>query len=214
VVKIGNSNEAGIVIGAHIDTLNGQMPGADDDGSGTVTVLELAKALINSNMQFKKPIYLIWYSAEEEGLIGSSYTEKDFKQQRIGVEAVIQFDMTGFSYQNDPTIWLVKDYTDPELTSFLETLVNTYVKQPVKYTYCGYACSDHATWNKQGYKAAFAYEGEMTATGHPSPEKTIKDNPYFHSAMDTMEKLSLTHMTNYAKLGIAFAVELAGPIAS
>ncbi|MES2218717.1 MAG: M20/M25/M40 family metallo-hydrolase [Pseudomonadota bacterium] len=213
VVKIGNSNASGIVIGAHMDTLNGQMPGADDDGSGTVTVLELAKILINSNMQFKKPIYLIWYSAEEEGLIGSGYTEKYFKSLQMGVDAVIQFDMTGFSYQNDPTIWLMKDYTDPELTAFLETLINTYVKRPVKYTACGYACSDHATWTQQGYKAAIAYEGEMKPPGHPVPGQIIKDNTYIHTTMDTMEKLSLTHMTDYAKLGIAFAVELAGPIA-
>jgi leucyl aminopeptidase len=163
-----------------------------------VTVLELAKVLINSHLQFNKPIYLIWYAAEEEGLIGSGYTVQDFIIKKIAVDAVIQFDMTGFTDHNDLTIWLTKDFTDPGLTSFLETLITTYVKQPVKYTACGYACSDHASWNLHGFKSAYVAEAEMG-----------KDNSYFHTPQDSIEKLSLQHMSDFAKLGVAFAVELA-----
>lgn len=206
VVKIGDSNEPGIVVGAHMDTLSsfwgGNMPGADDDGSGTVTTLEVARTLLSNNMHFKKPIYFIWYSAEEEGLVGSQHVVADFKAKHIPVEAVIHMDMTGYANQNDPTIWLIKDNTNPELTSFLEALTNTYVKQPVKYTACGYACSDHATWTQNGYKAAIPFESEFG-----------KDDPNIHSSQDTMDTLSLNHMTDFAKLGLAFAVELAEPLA-
>jgi bacterial leucyl aminopeptidase len=204
VVKIGNSNIPGVVVSAHMDTLAGLMPGADDDGSGTVSVLEIARLLLNSNFHFKRPIYLIWYAAEEEGLLGSESTVNDFIQQKIPVVAVLHFDMIGFSYQNDPTLWLVQDNTDPELTEFLAVLTKTYVKQPVKLTSCGYACSDHASWNSKGYKVGFAYEGEMG-------RGILKDNPYLHTSADTMEKLSLRHMADYAKLGTAFAVEMAYP---
>ena len=72
----GNSDEPGVVVGAHMDTLSSAVsikPGADDDGSGSVTVLETARSLLSSGMHFKKPLYLIWYSAEELGLIGSQF---------------------------------------------------------------------------------------------------------------------------------------------
>jgi leucyl aminopeptidase len=204
VVKVGNSTEPAVVVGGHMDTLQGwfgNMPGADDDGSGSVTVLEVAKTILASNMQFKRPIYFIWYSAEEEGLIGSQYVVAEFKKNKIPVAEVLHMDMTGFENKNDPTLWLIKDYTNPELTAFLETLINTYVKQPVKYTQCGYACSDHATWTQNGFKSAIAFESEFG-----------KDNPKIHTAEDTMSMLSLTHMMDYAKLATAFTVELAEPV--
>lgn len=205
VVKFGNQEGPGIVLGAHMDTLSGaysKKPGADDDGSGTVTVLEIARTLFASNLHFKKPIYFIWYAAEEEGLVGSGFVVKDFKNKNIAVDAVIHFDMTGFSYKNDPTLWLLSDYTSGNLSKYLETLINTYVKKPVKYTRCGYACSDHATWNKNGYEAAIPFEAKFGT-----------ENQNIHSSRDTMELLSLSHMTSFAQAGVAFAVELAEPTA-
>ncbi len=210
VMKVGDSNEPGIVIGGHMDTLKARsatsnMPGADDDGTGTVTVLEAARTILSSNMHFKKPIYFVWYSAEELGLIGSQHVVRDFKNQQIPVSEVLQFDMTGYT---DPTsttpnaMWLMQDYTDPTLTSYLANLITTYVKQTVKYSSCGYACSDHATWYQNGYNSAIAFETEMD-----------KYDPYIHSPNDTMSQVSLGHMTDFAKLSIAFAVELAEPVA-
>lgn len=204
VIKIGNSNEPGVVIGGHMDTLSSSRelkPGADDDGSGSMTVMGIAKALINSGMHFKKPIYIIWYSAEEQGLVGSSYVVKDFKAKKIPVDAVIQFDMTGYAYQNDPTLWIVNDYVNSNLTHYLSELVKTYVKKPVGETRCGYACSDHASWHQAGFTASFPFEASFN-----------NDNPYIHTARDKMNVLSLSHMTDYAKLGLAFAVELAEPV--
>ena len=160
-----------------------------------------AKTLLASNMQFKRPIYFIWYSAEEEGLVGSQYVVAAFKKQNIPVAQVLHMDMTGYANKNDPTLWLIKDYTNADLTSYLETLIKTYVKQPVKYTACGYACSDHATWTQNGFQSAFAFESEFG-----------KDDPYIHTAQDTMSVLSLSHMTDYAKLATAFMVELAEPV--
>jgi leucyl aminopeptidase len=204
VIKIGDSKEPAVVIGAHMDTLQayfGNMPGADDDGTGTVTVLELARVLLSSNLHFKKPIYLIWYSAEEMGLVGSQYVVADFKKQKIAVEEVMHFDMTGYAAKNDPTMWLLSDNTNKELTTYLETLIKTYVKKPFKYTTCGYACSDHATWTSNGYKAACPFEAEFG-----------KYNPYIHTSQDTMSVISLDHMTDFTKLAIAFTAELADPI--
>jgi leucyl aminopeptidase len=205
VIKFGDSNEPGVVIGGHMDTLPSSRelkPGADDDGSGSVTVMEVARTLIGSGLHFKKPIYFVWYSAEEMGLVGSQYVVSDFKQKNIPVDAVAQFDMTGYRYRNDPTMWLMDDFVNKDLTTFTETLINTYVKAAVKHSRCGYACSDHASWTQGGFKSVMPFESSMNT-----------DNPDIHTSRDTMANLSLDHMTNYAKLATAFAVELAEPVA-
>lgn len=204
VAKVGNSDQPGVVIGGHMDTLSStweNKPGADDDGSGTSTVLGVARTILSSGMHFKKPIYFIWYSAEEEGLIGSGYVVQDFVEKKIPVDAVMQLDMTGYEYQNQNTIWLMDDYVSKDLTDFTEKLIRKYVKVPVNHSYCGYACSDHASWNQSGVAAVMPFENEM-----------YKDDPYIHTAQDKMDVLSLDHMTDFAKLGVAFAVELAEPV--
>ena len=178
------------------------MPGADDDGSGSVTVLETARAVLSSGMKFNKPIYFVWYSAEEMGLVGSSYVVKDFQQKKIPVDAVLQIDMTGYEHQNDPTMWLITDHVNTGLTNFIDTLIKTYVGQTVKRSSCGYACSDHASWDDAGFKAAFPFEARMN-----------DDDPDAHTAQDTMDKLSLNHMKDYLKLAASFAVEMGEPIA-
>ncbi len=204
VVKFGFSDAPGIVIGAHMDTLSGKKekkPGADDDGTGIVTVLEVARILFASNLNFKNPIYFIWYAAEEPGDVGSEHVVADFIKKKIPINAVIQIDMTGYEHKKDPTIWLLDDYVDPNLNAYLELLANTYVKQPVKYTTCGDDCSDHAPWFLRGIPAVSPFE---TAVG--------KENPFSHTAKDTMDLLSSDHMMDFAKLTTAFAVELAEPI--
>lgn len=205
LVRLGKGNEKlpGVVIGAHLDTTSSRFerkPGADDDGSGSMTVMESARTIITSGATFKKPVFFVWYAAEELGLIGSQNVVSMFQTEKIPVSGVMHFDMTGFTYRNDPSIWLMKDYVDAKLTDFVEQIVKTYVKQPVKYTRCGYACSDHAVWSEQGYAAVLPAESRFEDT-----------NPVMHSSQDTMDKLSLTHMTDYAKIATAFAVELAEP---
>lgn len=203
VAKIGDSAEPGIVIGAHMDTLSGsysKKPGADDDGSGSVTVLETMRTILSSGMTFKKPLYFVWYAAEEEGLVGSGYVVSEFKKKNIPVAAVLHFDLTGYAHNNEPTMWLIDDYVNKDLVTFLGNLITTYVKQPIKHTRCGYACSDHASWTQNGYAAAIPAESSYENT-----------NPSMHTSRDTQDKLSLAHMTDYLKLATAFAVELAEP---
>lgn len=206
VAKFGNSDLPGVVIGAHMDTLwsmTSNKPGADDDGSGTVTLMETARTLLASGVKFKRPIYFIWYSAEEIGLVGSKYVVSDFQNKNIAVAAAMQMDMTGYEHNNDPTIWMFTDYTDNDLTNFTKQLITTYIKKPINTSVCGYGCSDHVSWNKAGIPVVMPHEAKMH-----------EDDPQVHQATDTMDLLSLDHMTDFAKLGAAFAVELAEPSAT
>lgn len=212
VVKISNNtNESkpALIIGSHMDTVasyGDPMPGADDDGSGTVTIMEAFRTVLESSMTFNKPIYFIWYSAEEDGLIGSQNVVKYFKKNNIPVEYELNFDMTGYDYQNERTLYLLSDYTNNELNSYVEAIEKQYVKQDVVYTACGYACSDHATWTQQGYKAAAPCEGKLDWEWHV--------DPYIHTTNDRLEVLSVEHMTDFVKLALGFVAEAGDPVNS
>lgn len=200
VTVIGKDIKApAVVIGAHMDTLEGSMPGAGDDGSGSSSNMEMARVLLHSKLAFKHPIYIIWYAAEEQGLVGSQYVVAHFKAKSIPVKAAIQFDMTGYRVDpEDPTMWVFTDYTDVNLSNFVARLIKTYIHVPVDYSECGYGCSDHASWDEIGVPAAFPCESNFE-----------EHNPYIHSSSDTMGNLSLEHMTNFSKLALAFAIEMA-----
>jgi leucyl aminopeptidase len=200
VTVIGKDIHApAVVLGAHMDTLDGHMPGAGDDGSGSSSLMETARILLSSKTALKHPVYIIWYAAEERGLVGSQYVVQDFLEKSISVKAALQLDMTGYRVQaDDPTMWVFTDYTDRSLSNFVAKLIDTYVHVPVDYSQCGYGCSDHASWTDEGIPSAFPCESNFE-----------DHNPYIHSSSDTMSLLSLEHMTNFSKLAIAFAIELA-----
>ncbi len=199
VTLIGKGKtEDAIVIGAHIDTLTGSMPGADDDASGISIALEIARVLLASDLRLDRPVYIIAYAAEENGLVGSSFTVKSFIEKKIPVKAVMQLDQAGYrANATDKTIWLIKDNVDKKLTQFIAELLTHYVKIPVAYTKCGYACSDHANWDSKGFSVCY-----------PSGTAVDNDNPYIHSSEDKLEILNQEHMLHFTQLGLAFVAEL------
>lgn len=75
-------------------------PGADDDGSGTVTILEVFRTLLGSRElvegKAENTIEFHWYSGEEAGLLGSLDVFSSYKLERKDVKAMLQQDMTGF----------------------------------------------------------------------------------------------------------------------
>lgn len=188
-----------VVIGAHIDTLSDDKPGADDDASGIAVALEVARVLLASDVKLDYPVYIIAYAAEERGLVGSGFVVKSFLNNKIPVKAVMQLDQAGYrANPTSQTIWLMEDYVDKKLTQLLADLLTQYVKIPVAYSQCGYACSDHANWSQEGFHACY-----------PSATAIDDDNPYIHSSQDRLEVVNLDHMVNFTKLGLAFVAELA-----
>lgn len=195
-----NPKAEGVLIGGHMDSLSRNKPGADDDGSGSVTVLETLRAILNSSLRFERTLYFVWYAAEEQGLIGSQVVANEFKEQNVPLRGVIQFDMTGYNPTKVNKIYLMEDYVDSSLTNFVEQLAKQYAKTEVGRSQCGYACSDHASWTREGYRAATPFETSMQDM-----------NPYIHTANDTMDRISLEHMSRFARIGIAFMTELGEP---
>ncbi len=67
-----------LLIGAHFDAVPGA-PGADDNGSGTAALLELARVLKDVPMQ--RTVRLVFFNLEEVGLVGSSAYVKWLREQ-------------------------------------------------------------------------------------------------------------------------------------
>ncbi len=96
-----------VAIGAHYDhiglssssSLNPDKinNGADDDGSGTVSVLAMAEALAKSPARPKRSILLVWHCGEEKGLWGSEYFNKFPTVPIKNVVAQLNIDMIGRS---------------------------------------------------------------------------------------------------------------------
>ncbi|KAB5572163.1 leucine aminopeptidase 1 [Coniochaeta sp. 2T2.1] len=208
----GKTNKT-IVIGAHQDSINLWLPsilaapGADDDGSGTVTILEAFRVLLASEDIVKgkheNTLEFHWYSAEEGGLLGSQAIFSTYEKARRDVKAMLQQDMTGFIEKTlkagkPESVGVITDFVDPNLTEFIKKVITEYCDIPYVETKCGYACSDHASASKAGYPSAFVIESAFEDS----------DN-HIHSTDDKIEYLSFDHMLQHARMTLAFAYELA-----
>lgn len=197
-----------VVVGAHQDSLNLilpwlRAPGADDDGSGTVTILEVFRNLVDSDFRPENTVEFHWYSAEELGLLGSQDIFDSYSKQGVDVKAMLQQDMTGYNKgtmdaDNEDSLGVITDYVDEGLTDFIKLVVDTYCDIGYVETTCGYACSDHASASKFGYPSSFVIESEFDKSNHA-----------IHTFQDTIDKLSFDHMLQHAKLTSGFVVELA-----
>jgi bacterial leucyl aminopeptidase len=207
----GQTNHT-VVIGAHLDSINLYLPflrapGADDDGSGTVTILEALTALVESqtivNGSAANTVEFHWYSAEEGGLLGSQAIFKSYHEEGRDIKAMIQQDMTGYVEKTlaagkPESVGVITDFVDPALTKFVESIITAYCDIPYTLTKCGYACSDHASASKYGYPSAFVIESDFEYS-----DKKI------HTTEDKIEYLSFDHMLQHAKMTLGFTYEAA-----
>lgn len=123
-----------IVIGAHLDSVNsqnptsGRAPGADDDGSGTMTILEAMRVLLTDSRvasgQAQNTIEFHWYAAEEGGLLGSQAVFTDYKAKGRVVKAMLQQDMTGYVKSGiTESVGVITDFVDVGLSEFIKRVI-------------------------------------------------------------------------------------------
>jgi len=196
----GPNKDSIVIIGAHLDSVGSSAtalsPGADDDATGTSSLFEIFRVLVDYKYQPDYTLQFMAYAAEEAGLLGSQAIAASYLKNNADVYAVLQLDMTG--YDRD-AIGIITDYTSGELNTFVRTLVETYTTLNWKDSVCGYGCSDHASWNRTGVRASFPFETPFGS-----------HNPNIHSTRDTVSHLNPEQMLQFVYLGIGFAVELAG----
>ncbi|KAK8025563.1 leucine aminopeptidase A [Apiospora arundinis] len=181
----------------------GPLPGADDDGSGSMTTLEALRVLLQDPTvaagQAANTLEFHWYSAEEGGLLGSQAIFTQYSKDKRDVKAMLQQDMTGYVKSGSKeSVGVITDYVDTGLTNFIKKVITAYCDIPYVETKCGYACSDHASASRAGYPSAFVIESAF--------EDTSK---LIHTDRDTMDTVNFDHVLQHAKMTVGFAYELA-----
>ncbi len=168
-----------VVISAHLDHIgispDGQINnGADDDGSGTVSLLELAEAFSKAKADGKGPrrsILFLNVTGEEKGLFGSEFYSENPLLPLANTVADLNIDMIGRvdqAHANDPKyVYIIgSDKLSSELHAISEAANNEYIGYNLDYTFNDpkdpnrfYYRSDHYNFAKKGVPVVFYFTG-------------------------------------------------------
>lgn len=198
-----------VIAGSHMDSVisgdrgAGRAPGADDNGSASIMLLNILGAFLEdpriAEGDHLNTIEFHWYSAEETGLLGSQDLFNTYSRLGIEVVAMLNQDMVGYPGRDGiERFGLVTDFSDPGQNEFVKLLVDEYADIPYEESTCGYACSDHASANRNGFPSTFLFE---TPFGN--------HNPHIHTPNDTMEYVDFGHVAEHVKVTSGFLYELA-----
>ena len=203
-----------IVISSHLDHIgihDGQINnGADDDGSGTVSMLEIAEAFqkaVKDGKSPKRSIVFLHVTGEEKGLLGSKYYTDNPLYPLANTIANLNIDMVGRTdpkrkSSNPDYIYLIgSDRLSTELHELSEEVNKATVNIELDYTFNAhddpnrfYFRSDHYNFGKNNIPVIFYFNG------------THAD---YHKPTDTVEKIEFDLMKTRAQLIFATAWELA-----
>jgi len=153
-----------------LDSINN---GADDDGSGSVALLEIAESLA-SGLPPKRSMIFIWHTAEENGLLGSAYFTAFPTVRRESIVAALNMDMVGRGSAEDiagggPRYLQVigARRLSSTLGAVLDS-VNTARREPLEIDYSWdapghpmsrYCRSDHYMYARRGIPIAYFSRG-------------------------------------------------------
>lgn len=192
-----------VVLGGHLDSINQEWsgdhlaPGADDNASGSADMIETFRILLTKK-QPERTIEIFLYAGEEGGLLGSAEIAKDYKEQGKNVVAVLQLDMTLFPGAGQFVLGSMTDFTSSWLRSYLETLNGIYIHAKIVEDECGYGCSDHASWYRQGYPTLMPFEATFDGMNHN-----------LHTSRDVIDdKSDFEHAAMFARIALAMALDL------
>lgn len=168
-----------LVISAHLDHIgisaNGEINnGADDDGSGTVSIIEIAEAFSKAKAEGKGPrrsILFLNVTGEEKGLFGSEYYSENPLLPLANTIADLNIDMIGRvdeAHKNDHKYVYVigADKLSSELHAISEEANKKYVNYKLDYTFNDpkdpnrfYYRSDHYNFAKKNIPVIFYFTG-------------------------------------------------------
>ncbi|MGB8656497.1 MAG: M20/M25/M40 family metallo-hydrolase [Candidatus Zixiibacteriota bacterium] len=189
-----------IVVGGHYDSVvygSGSpliwAPGADDNGSGTVATLEMARIVA----QHPLPVTVMFvpFAQEEQGLVGSSYFAQYLHALRTDLPLMINSDMIGHSVDADPDVAIYADAGAMDYVDLMIDMANTYTSLHPYYS--GQTSgSDHYSFYQQGYQALCAEEGDFFYGG-------------WHKNYDVVDSLNFPYMTEVTKMCLATLITVA-----
>lgn len=202
-----------IVISAHYDHIgieNGEIfNGADDDGSGTVALLEIAQAFSIAKKQGngpKRSILFLHVTGEEHGLLGSRYYTENPLFPLANTITNINIDMIGRHdvFHNDSSnyVYLIgSDYLSTDLYKICENANKNDVNLFLDYKYNDktdpnrfYYRSDHYNFAKNKIPSVFLFTGVHAD---------------YHKATDEVDKIEFDALTKRTQLAFSIAWDLA-----
>ena len=202
-----------IVISAHYDHIglkNGEVyNGADDDGSGTVALVEIAKAFKkakNDGHGPKRSILILHVTGEEHGLHGSRFYSENPLFPLANTITNINIDMIGrsdeFHKNSNNYVYLIgSDYLSTDLYNICENANKNYINLFLDYKFNEktdpnrfYYRSDHYNFAKNGIPSVFLFNGVHAD---------------YHKATDEVDKIEFDALTKRTQLAFAIAWELA-----
>jgi hypothetical protein len=181
VGRLEGTEKREIVIGAHIDSASPEIPGANDDGSGVATMIELARVL--SQESHTATLVFVAFCGEESGLIGSKSFVENYPLENVSL--MLQLDMVSDdsplmlwidTQKTQTPEWLVRasieafhslGYRNIDYPTFFQSLNNAF----------GGAGSDHQPFMEKGIPA-IAFVTDVTFPIH-TPNDTLE---YFKPA--------------------------------
>jgi hypothetical protein len=195
-----------ILLTAHLDDMPGSAyaiaPGADDNGSGSVTVLRAAQ--IMAALPFEKTIRFICFTGEEQGLVGSSAYALAAAARGDTIDAVVNLDMIAYESNGVDVIELHAGTTVAASGAIGDAFMDVNTTYglgfaPEKITIGSTNASDHASFWQRGYPAILAIEDMQDFT------------PWYHKVEDRLTTLDQDFFTRFAKVAIGTVATLAGP---
>ena len=179
--------------------------GADDDGSGIVSLMAIAKAFATGQKP-KRSVLFVWHSGEEAGLLGSRYMADHPVMPLDGMVAMLNIDMVGRNRCDDPAqaniVYLVgSERISTELHNLSEA-ANAALRRPLTLDYeyndvadpeSIYTRSDHYSYASKGVPVIFYTTG------------LHRD---YHYVTDEVDKIEFGKMARIAELIHATAIRI------
>ena len=200
-IQRGSTNpEDVVVIGAHLDSRNAfrnsePSPGAEDNGSGSAAVLEIARTLSSANPE--STIIYAWFTGEEQGLLGS--TDWIAQQQAAGtqIRAMLNMDMISYTSVPDQRAAIISTTFATDLLDDLAAagLQHTELDLLLRYNSC---CTDHVPFLEAGIPAVATIQADRTSY------------PHYHQSTDTVDHLTPDLGVQIARMNAALLANLAG----
>lgn len=189
-----------ILVVAHLDSINirdipdGIAPGADDNGSGSVGLLEIAK--IFHDLEIKHDLRLILFGGEEQGLFGSrDYLNSLNTSERERISIVLNMDMIGVKNTEELTVLLEGADISQSLIDALTEAGSTYTNLKIQTSLNPFA-SDHVPFIEAGIPAVLTIEGSDSS------------NNNIHSDNDKIDFIDFELMIEIIRMNVAFLASI------
>lgn len=173
-----------IVVGGHHDSITYDnplvfAPGADDNASGTVAAIEMARVMMATGFQPRCSIRFMSYSAEEFGLYGSQYYAQFAVDNNLNIRLMVNHDMISNNHLGN-SFALLNPY-DGSFDQALEAagVISQYTDLTPFWGYLNSAGSDSYSFWQQGYPAIYFDEYDFSPNYHSNTDITANIDANF-----------------------------------